>query len=479
MRKFFFLGLAMCYLFTPLHGQEMRLQKGKVMDSLPLRDTVGSKLSLYIPMNFERERNWPLLFICTTEGDTPQTMRYFQQASEANGFILASSSAIGDSIPLTEKVLYFGESLKLLDGLLPLNPQQIYVGGYGGGAQFASLLPNMVRSVRGVLSVASSPPNMDLVRSGSSFHYVAVLGRADYRYPEMEDAREFLESKRIPNQMLYHEEGAQWPEPALLTRAVSMLRLMGMSGGQIPRDTAFIREQYDYFLEAAREFRSRGDFILAYNRVESQEVFDGLTSTEEMRDLERELRRDNGYRTQRRAASNNHFREQILQADYDFYLEEDVLSFNLDNLGWWRYQMETITEYKESPKPEDQLLGRRLEGYINALVDDYIQIARTGEQADEAALVLLYMLKTITKPDDAENYLKVISLTSKFNDFGTSLFYLEELLKKGYSDQERLYSLEHTGLLRISPEFNSLIAKYLKESRYEAPPPPPEDGGLR
>ena len=479
MRKTFFLGLAACCLLPSIHGQEMRLRKGSLMDSLPMRDTVASKISLYLPLEFESDRKWPLLFICTTDGDMPQTMRYFQQAAESNGFILAASSALSDSIPLTEKVLYFSESLKLLDGLLPLSPQQIYVGGYDGGAQFAALLPNMVRSIGGVLSIASSPPNMELVRTGSPYHYVAVLGRADYRYAEMEDALALLDTKRIPNQILYHEEGAQWPEPALLNRAVSMLKLMGMSGGQIPRDSLFIRDQYGYYLEAAREFRSRGDFILAYNRVESREVFDRLTQAGELRDLERDLRRDNGYKTQRRAASNIHFREQILQADYDFYLEEDVLSFNLDNLGWWRYQMETIGQYKESPKREDQLLGRRLDGYVNALVDDYIQIARGGEQPDDAALVLLYMLKTLTQPEAVENYLSVISLTSKFGDFGTSLFYLEELLKKGYSDQQRLYSLEHTGLLRISPEFNALVAKYLKESRYEAPPPPPEDGGLR
>jgi hypothetical protein len=44
---------------------------------------------------------------------------------------------------------------------------------------------------------------------------------------------------------------------------------------------------------------------------------------------------------------------------------------------------------------------------------------------------------------------------------------LEELLKNGFKDKTALYSLEHTALLRITPEFNELVAKYLKEPRYE------------
>ena len=85
---------------------------------------------------------------------------------------------------------------------------------------------------------------------------------------------------------------------------------------------------------------------------------------------------------------------------------------------------------------------------------------------DDDALILLHMLKTITDPLAPENYLQVISMTAKYSDFGTANFYLEELLKKGYSDADRLYELPHTGLLRISPEFNRLIDKYLGQARY-------------
>ena len=215
-----------------------------------------------------------------------------------------------------------------------------------------------------------------------------------------------------------------------------------------------------------------GKSLQAYHRLEEGiSLFEKLADVSPMEQELKQVRRETNYRNQKRALAALLLKEGIMRQDYEFYLEDDVLSFNLDNLGWWKYQMELIDGYKESKNPEEQLLGLRLEGYINALSDDYLRIASSNGEPDDDARVLLYMLKTITAPEEPENYLNVVSLASKYDDFGTALFYLEELLKTGYSDREKLYSLEHTALLRISPEFNGLIAKYLKEARYDPEPP--------
>lgn len=45
-------------------------------------------------------------------------------------------------------------------------------------------------------------------------------------------------------------------------------------------------------------------------------------------------------------------------------------------------------------------------------------------------------------------------------------YYLEEMLKNGYKDEQGVHSIEHTAILRITPEFNELVKKYLGTSRY-------------
>ncbi len=112
-------------------------------------------------------------------------------------------------------------------------------------------------------------------------------------------------------------------------------------------------------------------------------------------------------------------------------------------------------------------MGVRLEGYLNALIADNIDIIVLDTPIDEEALNFLWMLETIISPDDFSNYLRVISWNAKVEDYGTALYYLEELLKKGYTNTDELYTLENTALFRITPAFNALVAKYLKKARYE------------
>ncbi|MEL6484708.1 MAG: alpha/beta hydrolase, partial [Bacteroidota bacterium] len=145
---------------------------------------------------------------------------------------------------------------------------------------------------------------------------------------------------------------------------------------------------------------------------------------------------------------------------------EDVLTYNFKNLGWWNFQMTKINEFVNGKNAVEQRMGNRLRSYLNALIDDSIALEKINDTVDEEALVFLLMLKTITQPDNFDNYLKVVSLSAKNEDYGTSLFYLEEALKKGFKDKEKLYAIENTALFRITPEFNSLVKKYLDDSRY-------------
>jgi hypothetical protein len=104
------------------------------------------------------------------------------------------------------------------------------------------------------------------------------------------------------------------------------------------------------------------------------------------------------------------------------------------------------------------------------MIEDQITLLMQHSVIDEEALLFLYMLKTITAPEEYSYYLSIISLSSRYEDYGTALFYLEELLKNGYENQAELYSLEHTALLRITPEYNAVIGKYLNDARYDVVP---------
>jgi len=372
-----------------------------------------------------------------------------------------------DSLSLTDKILTISKTIDELKDLLPLDLDRVYTMGYDSGGQLATIVPSMIRGVNGVLSVASGLPNLSLINPKEPFDYIGILGRGDYQYTYLLESEATLDQLKVPNYTLYHPEGHQWPDLVYLDLGMQMLTLMGMKRGAIPRGDQVIQSVYTDYQNAILELEQTGQLILAYHYSEQGEsVFKALTDTDWFKDKKKSIRKSRVYKNQKREWDAVRLNELVLAGDYMFYLEEDVLSFNLDNLGWWNYQMGKITKYKQSAKREEQLLGERLDGYLNALVEEYLELSGQGPNPDYDGLILLNMLKTITAPEDYEHYLQVISLTAKYSDFGTSNYYLEALLKKGYTDADKLYNLPHTGLLRISPEYNTLIAQYLGEARY-------------
>lgn len=467
MRKIVVFLLLVVFIGVPANAQELVLKKGIVMDSLPVNDSIVRQIMLYLPQDFDAGLKWPVLFLCDVEGDRNKKLRYLKAAADKNGYIIASSGALRDSLSLTDKILAISRTLDELKELLPLDLDRVYTIGYDVGGQLAAIVPPMLRGVNGVLSVASGLPNLSLIDPKQPFDYVGVLGRGDYQYSNLLQSETVLDVLKVPNYTLYHPEGHQWPDLVYLDLGMQMLTLMGMNRAAIPRDDQVIQNAYTDYKNAILELEQTGQWILAYHYAEQGEsVFKALTDTDWFKAKKKSIRKSKLYKNQKREWDAVRLNESMLAGDYLFYLEEDVLSFNLDNLGWWNYQMGKIAKYKESTKREEQLLGDRLDGYLNALVEEYLELSGQEPNPDYDAMILLNMLKTITEPEDYDHYLQVISLTAKYGDFGTSNYYLEALLEKGYSDTDKLYDLPHTGLLKISPEYNALIAQYLGEARY-------------
>jgi hypothetical protein len=449
-----------------LTAQELALRKGVVLDSLPVNDSIARQIMLYLPTNFDSSKKWPVLFLCDTEGEPEKKMRYLQATVEKNGYIIATTKALKDSLSLTNKVLGISSALNALREFLPLDANRIYTLGYDSGGQLATIVPSMVRGVTGVLSVASGVL-LDLIDPKEPFDFVGIMGRADYQYLYLLEKEALLDQRKIPNYMLYHEGGHQWPDLAYLDMGMQMLTLMGMKKGVVSKDDAVIQAGYTAYKNLILELEQMGQLGLVYHYSEQgEDLFKGLTDGDWFKEQQKNVRKSKVFKEQKREWESVRLKELVLVGDYMFYLEEDVLSFNLDNLGWWNHQMDKITKYKNSAEGEEQLLGQRLDGFLNALADEFIELSAQEPDPDYDGLIFLNMLKTITDPENYEHYLNVISLTAKYGDFGTSNYYLEALLKKGFTDAEQLYTLPHTGLLKISPEYNALIAQYLGEARY-------------
>lgn len=459
---FFSLGIA---------AQQITLKKGIIIDNIPTNDSIAENFALYLPTNFEITKKWPIVFVYDMQGRGKQVISMFRQAAEEQGYILAASNNVNDTLTLSKNILVSSRMFNTIYSILPIKKDRSYSAGFASGARMASLVPTFVKEVQGVISCGSPVANEEVLSAKNKFHFIGIVGNEDYNYTTMLSSQKLLNKLKFQNQLLVFEGGHEWPKSSYLAKAMEIFSLTAMEKGIELKDDGFVNTTYQKNLGEVSTLLSEQKPLLANKLLgEMTSIYKSSKNVDSLKENSKTLRKTKLYKTQIRSQNAAFFKENFIKDEYSYLLEEDVLSYNYNNLGWWSYQMDELTKYEKSTSIFERQMGKRLKGYLNALIADNIDAVKAGTVVDEEALTFLWMINTISDPNNPVPYLKVIANSSRVEDYGTALFYIEELLKRGYTNKTELYALEHTAILRLTPEFNELVTKYLKEARYDMVP---------
>lgn len=448
-------------------SQQLVLKKGEVIDALPVQDSLNTTYSLYLPTNFNTEKEWPLLMIFNLDGKEKQALSMYVLAAEKEGYVLAAPKMV-DSLSVAKSMLLTSKVIQRVNDILPINHNRVYSAGESKGGRFATLVPLLFKGIKGVMTIGTSLANRELLNMKEPFHFIGMVNKNNFNYTSMLTDSKLLDKLKFPNQVLLYDTDNEWPGVAYIEKGMQLFTLDAMGRKLIPKDSIYVEEAYKKDMEKVNHLKSIGDLLWAEQYLtEMMSIYGAHKNLDSLRTVQKDLRKDKQFRAMKRAENASFLKESILKEDFQYYMEEDLYTYNFNNLGWWNYQMGEIQKFMSSSNLLEKQMGHRLLGFVNALAEDNIDMVQSDEVLDEDALAFLYMLKTILEPENFDYYLKTVSLSAKNEDFGTSLFYLEEALKKGFKDRKKLYGLEGTALLRITPEFNELVAKYLKDSRYD------------
>ena len=468
MKREYLLLLNVFFVFNLVFSQELVLKKGTIIDSISVKDSIQESFSLYLPTAFQNKGKWPVLFIFDEKGRGRQSLAMFQEVAESENYILVASNDISDTISISKNLLITGRMISKVNSILPLNKNRIYTAGFASGGRLANLMPIFFKNIEGVISCGASLANVELLASKNPFHFIGIVGKEDFNYSTLLSDEKILNRFKFPNNILVFDGTDEWPEKNLLRKGLRLFTLSAMAKGFALQDSIYIEKSYNEDLAYINKLRENKKMLLADRAfTEVLNVYRTHRNTDSLKNERKELRKDKLYKSLKRNESAALFKEELLKEDYVYYLEEDLLTYNYNNLGWWNYQTTEINKFISGESEAERQMGKRLNSYLNALIEDNIEIVKSEKIVDEEALILLSMLKTITEPKAYKYYLEVVSLSSKYEEYGTALFYLEEAFKKGFKNKEKLDALANTALLRISPEYNRLMEKYLESARYE------------
>ncbi len=461
MRKLLFILL----LTVQVSAQEYAVKKGIVTDSLKIADSINESFALYLPMDFQEGKKWPLILVFDPEGRGKTAAQLFRNTAEQQGYVIASSNNISPEKDLVENVKTAVRLANTVTGTFSIDPRQVSTAGSMDGGKVASSMPLLNPDILGVVAVGNHWINFDRLDKKNNFIFIGMVGDEHFTSESMKMTAEVLRSMKFPSQVYTYEGNGDWPEPQMINSAVGALTLAAMRESLRPNDPVLIQKLYDQDLSRANELMSKSKLVDAYSFLNLlKDKYKGLSSTDVIEEKLDQLERSRNFKEQDRELSAILEKEERLLNDFVYYLGEDIQTENFENLGWWNYQKMELDSLSAKGDAEGKM-ARRLQSLISELAQAYREDLVEKHASLEKKL-LTNMILTIFDPTNYKAYKEIISLSAQDDDFGTALFYLEEMLKHGYKNKDGLYNIEGTLGLKLTPEYNQLVEKYLGSSRY-------------
>ncbi len=139
-----------------LLAQNVSLIKGKITENIVVNDSLKESFSVYLPSSFDVSKNWPMVFLFDMQGKGKQTLSMFRDAAEQEGYVLATSNNTSDTLSLSKNILIANRFFNAAYALLPLQKDRTYTAGFSDAARFASIIPNFVKGIKGVISCGAA-----------------------------------------------------------------------------------------------------------------------------------------------------------------------------------------------------------------------------------------------------------------------------------------------------------------------------------
>ncbi len=457
------------FLSLQLSAQEFSVQKGVVVDGFKVSDTLEESYALYLPTSYQNGKAWPVIYVFDGEGRGKTAAQLFRPAAEEQGYIIVSSNNTFKQNTLEENILIASRLLQQSTQVLPIDTSQVFTAGSMAGAKAATSLPLIFPDIEGVIAVGDHWINFDLIDKNVNFSFVGIVGDEQYSASGINLTANALSRMKFPSEVYTYDGGQDWPNPEIIKSAVGFLTMNAMREKLRPVEPQLIETLYSQDLARVNKLMSLNQLLNADGLLSIMEdKYDGFLDNSEVETRQNQLARSRNFIQQKREHNAIVEKENRLINDFIFYLEDDIATANFTNLGWWNYQKKQLDSLSQR-KNEEAKMAVRLKGFIT----EYVRLKRNELQKARTPLeskLMANMIQTIFDPQAFDAYKNIISLSAIDNDYETAFFYLEEMLKHGFEDMQALYKIEGTLGLRLTPQYNHIIEKYLGESKFHDSP---------
>ena len=285
------------YLFILLnticgYSQEKQLlPKGVIVDSVKIANTLNESYAVYLPNKYKREVPSAIVFIFDPGGRGKVGIEPFVLAAETYKYILVCSNNSKNG-PTDVNLEIANRLFESVSTEFNLNPSELYISGFSGGARLASGIAVSSVAFQGVIACGASFNAMDkFALQEANFSYVGMVGDTDMNYQEMIQNKEWLDVMKVKNTLFISHQDHTWPSQKQMLRAFDWLEIQAFKNSIRKSSESTIKKIYEENKKIADSLMANNELILAideyercnavYNNKEIQATIEAIAKSKE------------------------------------------------------------------------------------------------------------------------------------------------------------------------------------------------------
>ena len=323
----------------------------------------------------------------------------------------------------------------------------------------------MLKNTAGILLVDDVYFADQYIAQARKNNVIGVVGKSSPNYYQMADYFRMMKSFNSSNELYTYSNSGEWPGASFIGVLLNRLNHIQADNINLKISDTLWEKRYQNDLNGLKSLVLNKEYLTAYDlSLDLKRDYRRKVDLDAIKNFYKSLRKTESYKTAKRLDRSGNLEELLLLDDIEYFLESDIVAANFENLGYWDSRINEFKNASNDPnKPNEQKVAKRMLGYIDYTVEDFLTLNKVSLLAQR---IFGNVLMTMLDSKDYQAYLNIISLSAQDNDDNTAYFYLEELLKQGFTDYDALYEIPQTTTLKIKPVYNQLIKSYLGKAKF-------------
>lgn len=380
-----FLYLLILLISICSYSQEKQLlPKGVIVDSVKIANTDNESYAVYLPKQYKREVPSAIVFIFDPGGRGKVGIEPFVLAAETYKYILVCSNNSKNG-PTDVNLEIANRLFESVSTEYNLNPSELYISGFSGGARLASSIAVNSVAFQGVIACGASFNEMDKFSlQDASFSYVGIVGDKDMNYQEMIQNEEWLSKMMVKNTLFVSHQTHTWPSQKEMLRAFDWLEIQAFKNNIRKSNVSTIKKIYDENLKIADSLKGNNEMILAIAEYDRCNVIND-NKDEKIKTTIESIEKSKEYKSQ------------ISKRDEISILENDITNSILDqfykelkeaksenDFKFWKTELKKLEDRKTKSKDiAIKNMVHRLQFMIKGLVYETAQQSKRNFQNDK------------------------------------------------------------------------------------------------